>query len=271
MVQFVTPWIIGVALFGAVAGEAQTLTRGAAQSSVWLQNATLIWVAPIALFALLSWLALKSVPITANVCEQFDIFGNLHTWVMTSLYIMTFGAFSGLSATFPLLIKQIYGALPGAPDPLAYAFYGPLVGSVARVLAGPLSDRLGGGRVTFWAGLGMAVCALTVPLFTSAASLDAFPWFVAAMLGLFFFAGVGNASTFKQMPMIFPPRQAGGVISFTGAIAAYGPFVFGLLFGWAFGAFGGPNVVFHGLAAFFLINVALNWWLYSRRGAKTPC
>jgi NNP family nitrate/nitrite transporter-like MFS transporter len=61
------------------------------------------------------------------------------------------------------------------------------------------------------------------------------------------------------------------VIGFTGAIAAYGPFVFGLLFGWAFGAFGAPDIVFQGLAAFFLINVALNWWLYARRGAKHPC
>ncbi len=271
VVQFVTPWIIGIALFGSVAGDAQVLTLGGARSTVWLQNATLVYVPVIALCALLAWMMLRSVPITANIREQFDIFGNAHTWVMTSLYMMTFGSFSGLSATFPLLIKQIYGGLPGAPDPLAYAFYGPLLGSLARVLAGPVSDRLGGGRVTHWAGLGMAACALALPMFTSAASLDAFPWFVAAMLGLFFFAGVGNASTFKQMPMIFPPRQAGGVIGFTAAIAAYGPFLFGLLFGWAFGAFGGPNVVFYGLAGFFLINVALNWWLYARRGAPTPC
>ncbi|MBW8268871.1 MFS transporter [Caldovatus aquaticus] len=271
VVQFVTPWIIGIALFGSLAGTPQVLTMGGAQKTVWLQNATLVYVPFIALCAALAWVMLRSVPITANVREQFDIFGNPHTWVMTSLYIMTFGCFSGLSATFPLLIKQIYGALPGAPDPLAYAFYGPLVGSISRVLAGPVSDRFGGGRVTHWAGLGMTACALAVPFFTSSASLEAFPWFVATMLGLFFFAGVGNASTFKQMPMIFPPRQAGGVIGFTAAVAAYGPFLFGLLFGWAFGAFGGPNVVFYGIAAFFLINVALNWWLYARRGAKTPC
>jgi NNP family nitrate/nitrite transporter-like MFS transporter len=110
-----------------------------------------------------------------------------------------------------------------------------------------------------------------VPLFTSAASLDAFPWFVAAMLGLFFFAGVGNASTFKQMPMIFEPRQAGGVIGFTAAIAAYGPFLFGLIFGWSFAFAGHLGPAFWGSAAFFLFNVALNWWLYARRGAATPC
>jgi len=271
VVQFITPWIIGFALVGTIGGEAQTMTRGAVKSSVWLQNATLIYMPLVAAFALWSWVSLRSVPIVANLRQQLDIFGNPHTWVMTSLYIMTFGAFSGLSATFPLLIKQIYGSLPGAPDALTYAFYGPLVGSVARVAAGPVCDKLGGARVTQVAGLGMAACAVGVTFTTHPADMTAFPAFVGTMLGLFFFAGVGNASTFKQMPMIFAPRQAGGVIGFTGALAAYGPFIFGLLFGWAFGAFGSADVVFRGLAVFFVFNVALNWWLYARRGAANPC
>jgi NNP family nitrate/nitrite transporter-like MFS transporter len=271
VVQFVTPWIIGVAVFGTMAGEAQTMTRAGQQSSVWLQNATLVYIPLVILFAALSWAMLKSVPVKANFRQQLDIFGNRHTWVMTSLYIMTFGCFSGLSGTFPLLIKQVYGHLPGAPDPLAYAFYGPLVGSLLRVLAGPVSDRFGGARVTQVAGLGMVACAIAVPMVTDGSDLSTFPAFVAAMLGLFAFAGIGNASTFKQMPMIFEPRQAGGVIGFTGAVAAYGPFLFGLLFALAFASFGTPDAVFQGLAAFFLLNVALNWWLYARRGAATPC
>lgn len=271
IVQFVTPWIIGFALLGTMAGEPQTLTRAGQQSSVWLQNATLVYIPLVAAFALLSWMMLKSVPVKANFRQQLDIFGNRHTWVMTSLYIMTFGCFSGLAATFPLLIKQIYGHLPGAPDPLAYAFYGPLVGSLLRVVAGPVSDRLGGARVTQFAGLGMVGCAAAVPMVTDGSDLSTFPAFVAVMLGLFAFAGIGNASTFKQMPMIFEPRQAGGVIGFTGAVAAYGPFLFSLLFAAAFAAFGTADAVFQGLAAFFLFNVALNWWLYARRGAATPC
>jgi len=218
-----------------------------------------------------AWLMLRSVPVKANVREQMDIFRSRHTWAMTSLYIMTFGAFSGLAGTFPLLIKQCYGALPGAPDPLTYAFLGPLVGSLLRVVAGPVSDRFGGAKVTLVAGIGMTVCATLVPLYTAPTSMESFPWFVGAMLGLFAFAGIGNASTFKQMPMIFPPRQAGGVIGFTGAVAAYGPFAFGMLFGWAFGRFGGPDVVFYGLAVFFALNVAMNGWMYARRGAATPC
>ena len=270
VVQFVTPWVIGFALVASM-GDPQTMTRGGAQSQVWLHNATMIYVPLTAAFAVWAWIGLKSVPIVANFREQFDIFRSGHTWAMTSLYIVTFGSFSGLSATFPLLIRQVYGGLPNAPDPLAYAFYGPLVGSVVRVLAGPFCDKYGGARITQYAVVGMATCALMVPLATATVSHETFPWFVAAMLGLFFFAGIGNASTFKQMPMLFSPRQAGGVIGFTAAIAAYGPFFFGLLFGMSFGAFGNPNAVFYGLSVFFAINVALNWWLYARRNAPNPC
>jgi MFS transporter, NNP family, nitrate/nitrite transporter len=91
------------------------------------------------------------------------------------------------------------------------------------------------------------------------------------MLALFFFAGVGNASTFKQMPMLFAPRQGGGVIGFTAAIAAYGPFIFGMLFAWSFASYQSAAPVFYGLIAFFAFNVVLNWWLYARRNAPYPC
>jgi NNP family nitrate/nitrite transporter-like MFS transporter len=273
VVQFVTPWVIGFALFGGMAfvGDSQTMTRAGTQSQIWLQNAPLVMIPFTLAFGVAAWFLLRSIPVKANFAAQFDIFRSRHTWAQTSLYIMTFGAFSGLAATFPLLIRQIYGGFPGAPDPLAWAFYGPLVGSASRVLAGPLSDRLGGARVTHWAGLGMLVCAVLVTLNTQPTSLDSFPMFVAAMLALFFFAGVGNASTFKQMPMLFEPRQAGGVIGFTAAIAAYGPFIFGMLFAWSFGAFGSATPIFYGLAVFFAFNVALNWWLYARRNAPHPC
>jgi len=271
VVQFVTPWIIGFALAGSLGGEPLTFTRpNGATSPIWLQNATLAWVPFVAVFGIAALIFLRSVPVRANIREQLDIFGSKHTWTMTSLYIMTFGAFSGLSATFPLLIRQIFGGLPGAPDPLAWAFYGPLVGSAVRVLAGPVSDRLGGAIVTQIAGIGMTACAIAVTFFTGR-DMANFPLFVALMLGLFFFAGVGNASTFKQMPMLFPPRQAGGVIGFTAAIAAYGPLLFGMLFGWSFGATQSPNAVFLGLSAFFACNVALNWWFYARRNAPNPC
>jgi NNP family nitrate/nitrite transporter-like MFS transporter len=273
IVQFVTPWIIGFALIGGAAfmGDSQTMTKAGVQSAVWLQNAPAVMVPFVVVFGISAWLMLKSVPVKANFAQQFDIFRSRHTWSMTSLYIMTFGAFSGLAATFPLLIRQIYGGFEGAPDPLAWAFWGPLVGSASRIVAGPLSDRLGGARVTHWAGLGMLGAALWVTTLTTPTGLDSFPMFVAGMLTLFFFAGVGNASTFKQMPMLFDPRQAGGVIGFTAAIAAYGPFLFGMLFAWSFAGFKSATPIFYGLAVFFAFNVALNWWMYARRGAANPC
>jgi NNP family nitrate/nitrite transporter-like MFS transporter len=272
VVQFVTPWIIGFVLAGSLLGDAQVFTRpNGSTASIWLQNATAIYVPFILVFGIAAWVMLKSVPVRANVQEQLDIFKEKHAFFMTLLYIMTFGSFSGLSATFPLLIKQIYGGFPGAPDPLAYAFLGPLVGSISRIAAGPVSDKLGGARVTHWSGIGMLACAILVTLFTQPASLAEFDYFLWAMLGLFFFAGVGNASTFKQMPMIFPPRQAGGVIGWTGAMAAYGPFACGLMIGYAIAWFGSPNPFFWWAAFFYFVCIAINWWYYARKGAERPC
>jgi len=273
VVQFVTPWIVGFALVGGMGfmGDPQTMTRGAVKSAVWLQNAPAIMIPFVVVFGITGWLMLKSVPIKANFREQFDIFKSKHTWSMTSLYIMTFGGFSGLSATFPLLIRQVYGNFEGAPDPLTYAFYGPLVGSISRVIAGPFCDKIGGAKITHWSGIGMVVCAVLVAINTQPTSLASFPVFVAAMLALFFFSGVGNASTFKQMPMLFEPRQGGGVIGFTAAIAAYGPFIFGMLFAWSFATFKVATPVFYGLAVFFAFNVAMNWLMYARKGAANPC
>lgn len=271
VVQFITPWIIGFALFGTLAGDPLTFTKGDVSKPMWLQNAALIYVPFIVVFAIAAWFWLKSVPVRANVSEQFDIFSNKHTWTMTSLYIMTFGSFSGFAATFPLLIKQLYGGLPGGPDPLAWAFYGPLIGSAARVIGGPISDKVGGAIVTQISGIGLLACLIGVTLYTSPTSMEQFPMFVGLMLGVFFFTGVGNASTFKQMPMIFPPRQAGGVIGFTGAMAAFGPFIWGSLIGASFAATGSVNAFLYALAVFYVINVAINWWFYARNGAETPC
>ena len=271
IVQFVTPWIIGFALLGAFGGEPQTVTAAGASKSVWIQNAALIYVPFIVVFGLVAWVMLKSIPVRANFREQLDIFRLKHGFFMTTLYVMTFGSFSGFAATFPLLIKTLYGGFPNAPDPLTYAFLGPLVGSVARVVAGPISDRFGGAKVTHWAGIGMLVCVIGVTFFMNPKSVGEFWYFLAFMLGLFTFAGVGNASTFKQMPMLFPPRQASSIIGWTGAIAAYGPLAAGLMMGLSLELFGTPVAFFYWAAIFYAGNIAINWALYARKGAEAPC
>ncbi len=271
LVQFVTPWIIGLAGLGALLGRPRTLTRDGVSQPIWLQNAASVWIPIVAALSILAWVKLRSVPVRANLRQQADIFRDKHTWLMTSLYMMTFGSFSGFAAAFPLLIKEVYGHFENAPDPLRFAFLGPLVGSAIRVAAGPLSDRVGGARVTQVSGVGLLASTLGVLYFLRPDSLDEFPWFVAFMLAIFFFAGIGNASTFKQMPMIFSPRQAGGVIGWTAAIAAYGPFIFSALIGAAMAATGAPTPFFIGAAVFYAINIAVNWWFYARKGAEKPC
>ena len=268
--QFVTPWIITAGAMAVVTGPAQDFTKNGKTSALWLQNAAL-WYVPLVLVAAgLAWVNLRSVPVRARVREQLDIFREKHTWLMTSLYLMTFGSFSGFSAAFPLMIREVFGKLEGAPDPLAYAFLGPLIGSASRIIFGALADKVGGAVLTQVSGIGLFGSAVAVTFFTTP-SHASFPFFVAAMLGIFFFAGIGNASTFRQMPMIFPPRQAGGVIGWTAAVAAYGPFLFSMLIGAAFAATAGPNVFFLGAAAFYLVNIAINWWFYARKGAEKPC
>ncbi len=272
--QFVTPWIIGFAAFGALGGGSQIMVKGDVQSSVWLQNAAFVYAPLLLLMTILSWVYLRRVPVKASFREQTDIFKNKHTWFCTITYVMTFGSFSGLSAAFPLMIKIVYGDFPEAPDPLTYAFLGPLVGSSMRVLFGPIADRVGGAILTHVVGIGLLCTALAMVLtgVLTPASFDSFPLFVGLMLLMFFFTGVGNASTFRQYPVIFShsPRQAAGVIGWTAAVAAYGPFIFSLLIGASISATGSAQTFFFAIAAYYLVATAVNWWYYTRKGAEKP-
>ncbi|MFO0758313.1 MAG: MFS transporter [Byssovorax sp.] len=274
LTQLVTPWIIGFAALGSVAGAPQTFTKGDVTKPIWLQNGVFWYVPVLALTAALCFALLKSVPVKASFREQLDIFKDKHTWFCTITYVMTFGSFSGLSAAFPLMIKTLYGKLPGAPDPLHYAFLGPLVGSASRILFGFVADRTGGGILTQLAGLAMLGCSAAL-IFTGVltpSSIDQFPTFVGIMLAIFFFAGVGNAATFRQYPVIFShsPRQGAQVLGWTGAVAAYGPFLFSVLIGKSIDTLGSAIPFFYGLSAFFMLATGINWWFYTRKGCERP-
>ena len=291
LVQFVTPWIIGFSMVGFLGAAQHETAPGKPAHDAWYQNATFVYVPFVLVGALLAWTLLRSVPVTANVRQQFDIFRNRDTWYMTLLYIMTFGTFSGLSGQFGLLMKNLYGSgnaeiarvlsdgttqllVEGyaVPDPVKYVFLGPLVGAGARVLFAPLTDRFGGARWTLVSGVGIlasvlyTITTLTPDVGAGAASLEAqFDHFLYGMLAIFLFAGIGNASTFKQMPMIFERRQAGGVIGWTGAIAAFGPFFFGLGLTTV-----SPTAFYWVGAAFAVLCIAVTWTRYARPGAPKP-
>ena len=275
--QFMTPAILGVATVGA----AQTFTKVDSQtkevigtSEIYLQSAA-FWYAPLlVILAILSWMLIRSVPVKASFKEQLDIFKDKHTYFCTVTYLMTFGGFSGLAAIFPLLIKTIYGDFADAPDPLKYAFLGPLIGAGSRVLFGFVADKVGGAILTTFTGIGLiigSIAMVQMGLLTPT-SVEQFPAFLYTMLGLFFVTGVGNAATFRQYPIIFGhnPRQAAGVIGFTAAIAAFGPFLFATSVSAVMSATGNANNFFYGLVAFAILATAINWWYYNRPGCERP-
>ncbi|WP_069658402.1 MFS transporter [Arcticibacter eurypsychrophilus] len=274
LAQFLTPWIIGFSVFGGLGGGPQTLTKAGETSSVWLQNASYIYIIPLIIMTAVSWWKLKSVPIKASFREQFDIFHIKHTWFCTVTYLMTFGIFAGLSAVFPLLTNILYGGFDGAPDPLKYAFYGPLVGSLTRILFGPVTDKFGGAILTHITGIALIIClfALIFMGLLTPVSVDQFPAFLTVILFIFFFTGIGNAATFRQFPVIFSssPRQAAGVIGWTAAIAAYGPFLFSILIGYTIEAAGNTIPFFYGLIVLCVIATSINWWYYTRKGCEKP-
>jgi NNP family nitrate/nitrite transporter-like MFS transporter len=267
--QFLIPAILGVSLYGA--SQTFTNVQTGATSVIHLQNAALVWAPFVLIAAGMAWVWLRDVPVQASFRQQLDIFRDKHTWIMTSLYIMTFGSFSGLSASFPLLIKQLFGGFPGAPEPLAYAFLGPLVGAGVRVVAGPVADKFGGAKVTAVSALGLIACSVAIVPFANPDSMADWRPFLWLMLGMFLFCGIGNASTFKQIPMIFQPRQAGGVIGWTAAVGAYGPFAVSVIFASLLAASRNASPFFAGLALFYVANFGLNWWYYSRKNAEQPC
>jgi NNP family nitrate/nitrite transporter-like MFS transporter len=291
LVQFVTPWIIGFAMVGFLGAAQSESFPGREPREVWYQNAAYVYVPFVVVGALLAWTMLKSVPVKANIRQQFDIFRNQDTWWMTLLYIMTFGTFAGLSGQFGLLIKNLYGAgnediarvlsdgttqvlVEGyaIPDPVAYAFLGPLIGAGARVFFSPLTDKFGGAPWTLVSGIGILLSVaytstqLSPDVTGGAEAIESgFNGFLLGMLAIFLFTGIGNASTFKQMPMIFERRQAGGVIGWTAGIAAFGPFFFGA--GLTMMA---PETFYYIGVAFAIMCIAITWFRYARPGAPKP-
>jgi len=274
IVQFVTPWIIGFAALGALAGGSQVFTKGAVTKSIWMQNAAFMYAPALIIMAVLAWIFLRSVPVRASFREQLDIFKTRHTWFCTATYVMTFGSFSGFAAAFPLMISTVYGGFPNAPDPLKYAFLGPLAGSLMRVAMGPVSDRYGGAILTTLSGLVMfvSVVLMIVTGVLTPSSIDQFPYFVILMVIIFLASGTGNASTFRQYPIIFAhsQRQAAGVIGWTAAVAAYGPFIWSSLIGVAITQTGSPVPFFFGIAVYYVIATFINWNYYQRKGCVRP-
>lgn len=237
-------------------------------------------------------LGLKLIPgaVGQNLTRQYRIFGNKHTWAMTVIYTMTFGSFIGYSAALALTIKVVFGfqhlmvdgvmthgtANADGPSALMFAWMGPFIGALIRPLGGMMADKLGGARVTHWISLVMVASALGLAYFIrlaygSATPQDYFLPFLGLFLILFAATGIGNGSTFRTIAFAFDKEQAGPVLGWTAAVAAYGAFIIPKVFGEQMSA-GTPEYALYGFAIFYAVCIVINWWFYLRPNAyiKNP-
>ena len=90
-----------------------------------------------------------------------------------------------------------------------------------------------------------------------------FPAFMGLFMLLFAASGIGNGSTFRTIGVIFDRTQAGPVLGWTSAVAAYGAFIAPVVIGAQIKA-GTPQTAMYGFAIFYALCLVLNWWFYLR-------
>jgi len=242
----------------------------------------------LAIVVVLTVYALKMLPsgIGKSLTHQYEIFNNKHTWSMSIIYTMTFGSFIGYSAAFALAIKVIFGyqhiMVDGVmthetinnngPSALMYAWMGPFIGALIRPVGGWIADKMGGAKVTQMMSFIMIASTLGVAHFMKAAYASETPEeffvpFFVLFLILFAATGIGNGSTFRTIAMVFNKEQAGPVLGWTSAIAAYGAFYIPKVFGEQIKATTPENALY-GFAIFYAVCIVINWWFYLRKDAE---
>ena len=248
-----------------------------------------MWVAlPLIIAATLLVMKLAAFgTMKENIAKQFAIFGNKHTWSMTALYIVTFGSFIGFSMALPLSITVIFGVQhvpdssgvmqhtlknPNAPSALTYAWIGPFVGALIRPVGGWISDKVGGSIVTqiisaVMVAASAAVGYVMLLAYKSATPEEYFLVFMVLFVVLFAATGIGNGSTFRTIGVIFDRQQAGPVLGWTSAAAAYGAFIAPVVIGAQIKA-GTPEYSMYGFAVFYAVCLVLNWWFSLRSGSE---
>jgi len=262
LVQLLLPVVVGGAgVFGLVR---------ASEGGIHLERAAWVYAGLAVVATLAAYLFMDNLgTATSRPREQLRVLRSRQTWVMSLLYIGTFGSFIGYSAAMPLLIKLNFWV--PEPAPLGsgvyfayYAFLGALVGSATRPLGGWLADRVGGAKVTlgaFVAMIGFTVAVLLTILqlvpnpaadpAVAQANQQWFPWFLGFFLCIFAATGIGNGSTYKMIPAIWraeaerattphtPERaaalraatqQASAALGVIGAVGAVGGFLIPLAF-----------------------------------------
>ena len=205
-----------------------------------------------------------------------------NTWIISVLYIGTFGSFIGFSFAFGQVLQVQFADTFATPVKAAYlTFIGPLIGSLIRPVGGHLADRLGGARVSFVNFVAMAMGATVV---LTASLIHSLPLYLVGFVMLFAFSGVGNGSVYKMIPAIFKAksgteiitgadptasmaksqRHAGALIGIAGAIGAFGGVLVNLAFRQSFIATKSADSAYIAFIAFYAVCFAVTWFVYIR-------
>jgi NNP family nitrate/nitrite transporter-like MFS transporter len=284
VMQLVAPLVLSLSMFAVFGGEGVMQSDG---SRLFLENAAWVWVIPLAIFTVAAWFGMNDLAASkASLSEQLPVLKRGHLWIMSLLYLATFGSFIGFSAGFAMLSKTQFPQI----DVMHYAFFGPLIGALARSAGGVISDRLGGIRVTLVNFVLMAIfsAALFVTLPTAGEGGN-FVAFFGVFLVLFLTAGLGSGSTFQMISVIFRKltmdrvKAAGGseeeamreaatdtaaALGFISAIGAIGGFFIPKAFGTSLEMTGSPAGAMKIFLVFYILCVVITWAVYGRKRAS---
>jgi NNP family nitrate/nitrite transporter-like MFS transporter len=255
-------------------------------------SAPLFWLPLVLIGAVCAFRYMNNLHVAKSTFrQQFAAVREPHAWVMSFLYIGTFGSFLGLAAAFPATLsfafpKDTKFHFLGTALLLPLAFVGPLVGSLARPVGGWVSDKIGGARVT---AAVFALMAVVTYFAIQAAEAKSFSGFLTSMLILFTLAGVGNGSTYKMIPAIFKKkarlagdgdadktkgllvkavRESAATLGMAGAIGALGGFYMPKAIGNSIKATGGISQAFTIFLVMYVVCLLVTAFFYLRPSSK---
>ncbi|AXD81758.1 NarK family nitrate/nitrite MFS transporter [Salmonella enterica] len=283
VMQLIAPLVIFLPIFTFLGVQGVPQPDG---SLLALTNAAWIWVPLLAVATLAAWFGMNDIGSSkASVVSQLPVLKRLHLWLLSLLYLATFGSFIGFSAGFAMLAKTQF------PDVniLQLAFFGPFIGALARSAGGVISDKFGGVRVTLINFIFMALFTALLFLTLPGSGAGSFSAFYLVFMGLFLTAGLGSGSTFQMIAVIFrqitlynvklrggsdeqAQREAvtdtAAALGFISAIGAVGGFFIPKAFGTSLALTGSPVGAMKIFLLFYLACVLLTWLVYGRRKPK---
>ncbi|WP_288799901.1 MFS transporter [uncultured Arsenicicoccus sp.] len=243
-------------------------------SGVALDRAGLMFIPLVLVAAVLAWRCMDNIAGTRSDRRSYARAArHPHTWLLSVIYIGTFGSFIGYSGAFPTLLKAQFPEMS-----LNLAFLGALVGSLSRPLGGRLADRFGGATITCISFVVMAIGAVGAVMGLRAHS---FALFFGAFLLLFVVSGLGNGSVYRMIPAVFTATSEGGAdallrakkaaagcIGIAGAVGAFGGFLIPRGFALSTSLTGSLQAALWAFVCAYLLLLGVTWAVYLRRGSS---